>query len=996
MDAIAEVVDPDFEDELLGAIVPPWPAAQPTGDIQPLPAAASFADLLRYIQQRGQTAHPLASMAWKRTTLLGHLRALRTLATTDASVRQMPMVSGILEHVDARRRTKKWCWSTTLRALAELAGALSNLPVSHGIPAIPLSESAEWIAAIRGVAGRAKSERPRVPIGANADQIFAALQAEPRRHVKLLLALTWLCCGRTGDCRQLKPDDLILAEDGTLTVTFHRGKTISKRGPYSLHTRIPPSWLEELGISGQDVSWASTLCKAEVQDVLVALRRVAPALENRSIRRGSLQALAIAGVPEETLLLFSGHTQIATLRRYLSWGSIGTHKKTAMTTAAAALAPQGGAEHNVYQHNPYSLPAAPPSYTYSTRSGRDAGSSERWIQFLGAEAPPLAALPLATPKGDPSTLPLSSKPVAGTINIHTVSQLVGSTAPADPNLATWHAAIDPELRTLTGGALRWLTSTAPYEHLLRDNARHGGRTRRSAVCGLSKEHFEIQQTLFKYETAERLSELRREIAIWTRIFTVPEWHKAPPRLRHIAEPLLNDLFVATPTIVFRTRQEKQNEIKEFRGGYALTLDLASFFDQIPLADCVRKYFGIRFVDGPETWVTRMAVLPMGFRPSAQIAQTITWILCAGLSQFGPDGTKRSELLTYIDNILILARSPSDALRIRATILHRARLIGAVFNAEGLDDDPSQHFEFLGEAFDLSGEVVSVSLSEKTKSKLNALDLDVTGVPWSLRQLAAVIGLAMFASGAGLHRNDLYKRYHTLRFYRECASTGEWDKPTPFMPPHVQQDLRAWIAELCADVPRMLADEIERPPSDILFVDASAYGWGAVHVRKDGTLHTAAEPWTPRDYQTWNLESSVSAEPLAIARALCRCITPNSEGVCIYTDHEPVVKALRTSCARTYTYWVLQNALRSVATPCVLRHIAGSLNPADGFSRGRLDADWSEVLGEALAHHQACDRLPHHPTSTPTGDGKEKGTQPPEWAATARNPVRALCRLSVRS
>ena len=33
---------------------------------------------------------------------------------------------------DSRRRRRKWCWSTTLRSLAELAGALKNLPVSHG------------------------------------------------------------------------------------------------------------------------------------------------------------------------------------------------------------------------------------------------------------------------------------------------------------------------------------------------------------------------------------------------------------------------------------------------------------------------------------------------------------------------------------------------------------------------------------------------------------------------------------------------------------------------------------------------------------------------------------------------------------------------------------------------------------------------------------------------------------------------------------------------
>ena len=66
--------------------------------------------------------------------------------------------------------------------------------------------------------------------------------------------------------------------------------------------------------------WVTTLKHASVKDVLVALRRVDPSLENGSVRCGALQPLAHAGVDEETLLLFSGHATLAMLRRYLNWG----------------------------------------------------------------------------------------------------------------------------------------------------------------------------------------------------------------------------------------------------------------------------------------------------------------------------------------------------------------------------------------------------------------------------------------------------------------------------------------------------------------------------------------------------------------------------------------------------------------------------------------------------------------------------------------------------
>jgi hypothetical protein len=53
--------------------------------------------------------------------------------------------------------------------------------------------------------------------------------------------------------------------------------------------------------------------------LLQALRRVHPKLEQRSMRRGALTSIARCGATEQELMLFSGHTQIRTLRRYLGW-----------------------------------------------------------------------------------------------------------------------------------------------------------------------------------------------------------------------------------------------------------------------------------------------------------------------------------------------------------------------------------------------------------------------------------------------------------------------------------------------------------------------------------------------------------------------------------------------------------------------------------------------------------------------------------------------------
>jgi hypothetical protein len=73
-------------------------------------------------------------------------------------------------------------------------------------------------------------------------------------------------------------------------------------------------------------------------DIKIALRRSHPELEQRSLRRGALQTLACApGITDELLMEFSGHTRVATLRRYLNWGKAAPHLQQEMRRAAGGL-----------------------------------------------------------------------------------------------------------------------------------------------------------------------------------------------------------------------------------------------------------------------------------------------------------------------------------------------------------------------------------------------------------------------------------------------------------------------------------------------------------------------------------------------------------------------------------------------------------------------------------------------------------------------------------
>jgi hypothetical protein len=72
--------------------------------------------------------------------------------------------------------------------------------------------------------------------------------------------------------------------------------------------------------------------------VATALKQADPELEQRSIRRGALQHMASDGeTSEETLMMFSGHRRVETLRRYLDWGKKHALREGRGKAAAASL-----------------------------------------------------------------------------------------------------------------------------------------------------------------------------------------------------------------------------------------------------------------------------------------------------------------------------------------------------------------------------------------------------------------------------------------------------------------------------------------------------------------------------------------------------------------------------------------------------------------------------------------------------------------------------------
>jgi hypothetical protein len=185
----------------------------------------------------------------------------------------------------------------------------------------------------------------RPPKPCTKDNMQTAVE-QAKGAVKEQLIMTWLTAGRVGDVLQLKQENVTLKPDA-MAVQFRRGKGVELGSPYTVHTACPPEWRLTVEAmlrrrSPGQFLWHADSPKARMlmgKEVAAALKQVDRDLEQRSIRRGALQHMAtVDETSEETLMMFSGHKRVETLRRYLDWGKKHALRERRGKTAAGSLA----------------------------------------------------------------------------------------------------------------------------------------------------------------------------------------------------------------------------------------------------------------------------------------------------------------------------------------------------------------------------------------------------------------------------------------------------------------------------------------------------------------------------------------------------------------------------------------------------------------------------------------------------------------------------------
>ncbi len=327
-----------------------WPSSRPaTGGVArsdgsaPTVAPTTGQGLVALLKLPAAPISQLVEAGLDPETRSAHRRLLRLLADMTEKFQAMPLALAITEWLELQRRERKWMYSTRLKYMASAAGALGCLPLYVVSPvAILLSRDPFWKAAMLGAAALARRELPRQPLAATYDEVVRAVQLEPSLPVRVAICLSWMVSGRTGDVQRLQVNNVVIDHTTRkLAVTYTETKTSRVTGARCVPTAPwPIDWLKLLvRWTSERRVWLFPQSKSFGALIKIALRRANPALECRSLRRGSLQAMSRAGVPTADMLIYSGHTSEKMLLVYLGWGSQHAERANRTEQAGRALLP---------------------------------------------------------------------------------------------------------------------------------------------------------------------------------------------------------------------------------------------------------------------------------------------------------------------------------------------------------------------------------------------------------------------------------------------------------------------------------------------------------------------------------------------------------------------------------------------------------------------------------------------------------------------------------
>lgn len=263
------------------------------------------------LQQRWSQRH---EMEVERTTVKYQNRQRSFLHLLSPSISEREVVNKVL----ALSKERKWKYSSLRSGLITVSSLCKQLLIPTG----PIMKAAIRVATTKTNAADVNFPHPAT--WSEIRSTINSLTTVASQPTRTAILIAWLLAQRTGDVLKLQTRNVQVVGD-YLVIKFVEGKVIGIIGPYSLHLPMDNQFTKQVWDYVKNRKSTYLFCEPAARDkageqIKLALRRINPILEQRSIRRGALTTLAMEGLPLSDLIHLSRHRDVSMLLRYLNWG----------------------------------------------------------------------------------------------------------------------------------------------------------------------------------------------------------------------------------------------------------------------------------------------------------------------------------------------------------------------------------------------------------------------------------------------------------------------------------------------------------------------------------------------------------------------------------------------------------------------------------------------------------------------------------------------------
>jgi hypothetical protein len=404
---------------------------------------------------------------------------------------------------------------------------------------------------------------------------------------------------------------------------------------------------------------------------------------------------------------------------------------------------------------------------------------------------------------------------------------------------------------------------------------------------------------------------------FSRVFGVPK--KDTGRLR----PVFNLKPLNKHVRVRRFRMATLTSVKQMirPGDWGVKLDIKDAYLHIPIHPSHRKFLRFMWRRRPVQW----KVLPFGLNTAPRTFTQVTHPVKAQCTQQG------WRVVFYLDDILLLARSRTQAHQQGRALVDLLQKVGFQINWKKSDLEPRQCWEYLGLRWD-ARDMTVVLPNDKIRAIKDKASVVLEQDAPTHRTLMRFLGTVTFAAIAvplgriftrGLQRMHL----SSYRGPRDLLKRVEWSGGA-------RKDLE-WWQELTRDLGS--APLVQGEVQVVLTTDASTTGWGAVC-----NARTAKGQWKTKE-RALHINH---LELLAVRRGLETWAgTLSNTSVLLQVDNLTVVSYLKkgggtrswslSKEACNILLWCHDRNVRLV--PQYLPGIANTL--ADAQSRDQKEEEW---------------------------------------------------------